>query len=415
MPRYSKTPKKSPKKSPKKTPKKTPTKQNTAQAPPKPAPVVFQPPDPKPDKTAAEKIIIRLINDNSFSRTKNTLINDGEYSMKSRLITYYIPPEYQKNIEFLNRVFTRVRGHFIDMNQSIETIIGRLNEPENLEEKNKVLRGQLSERSPIFEGIPRNILNSEDSLEYVMNSVQNILKVNDRFEKKSAKVNSKPKHSINSNFSEEERNVINSLAEHPETVDYLIQLKQAPDFDTKYHDLGLDVRDKELLKSIASKLSITNLKSIILERIRKKDIEKDKEINPDAEKQKIKKLKKLMNTADTELQRKKLQQKINKLKEVKQQKQALKYINDLTDDLTKKLTLESNPITSYNLSSYIPKKTIPLYVRNKDGPGYHRITPAEITALKNDPSGDYYEGEGVKYRGFYPMGFKVDKNGFFHH
>lgn len=412
MPRYSKTPKKSPKKTP------TKSKQNTTQAPLKPAPVVVQPPDPnpdiKPDITAAENIIVRLINDNSFSRTKNKLINDGVYSMNSRLITY-IPPEYKKNIEFLNRVFSMVRSHFIDMNQSIKTIIGRLNEPENLEEKNKVLRGQISERSPIFNGISRDILNSEDSLEYVMNSVQKQLILQKRIENKSSNVKSAQQEIKKSNFSEEERNVINSLAEHPETVDLIIKLKQAPNFDKEYDNLKLDVRDKDLLKSIASKLTITNLKSIILERIRKKDKEKDKEINPDAEKQKIKKLKKLMNTADTELQRKKLQQKINKLKEVKQQKQVLQHINELTKDPTKKLTLESNPITSYNLSSYIPKKTIPLYVRNKDGPGYHRITPAEINALRNDPSGDYYEGEGVKYKGFYPMGFKVDKNGFFHH
>ena len=47
------------------------------------------------------------------------------------------------------------------------------------------------------------------------------------------------------------------------------------------------------------------------------------------------------------------------------------------------------------LNSFIPKKQIPLFVKDIDGPGYHKITMEEINALKNDPSGDFYTGEGI--------------------
>ena len=46
--------------------------------------------------------------------------------------------------------------------------------------------------------------------------------------------------------------------------------------------------------------------------------------------------------------------------------------------------------------SYIPQKFIPLFLQGPDGT-YHKITNEEIEALKNDPTGDYYDGSGNKY------------------
>lgn len=46
--------------------------------------------------------------------------------------------------------------------------------------------------------------------------------------------------------------------------------------------------------------------------------------------------------------------------------------------------------------SYIPQKFIPLFLQGPDG-SYHKITNEEIEALKNDPTGDYYDGSGNKY------------------
>lgn len=68
------------------------------------------------------------------------------------------------------------------------------------------------------------------------------------------------------------------------------------------------------------------------------------------------------------------------------------------EDYYKKLTngQKMHYVEPAKLNSYIPNKFIPLYIKNKDGPGYHRITSEEIQALKNDPSGDYYTGEGLK-------------------
>ena len=56
---------------------------------------------------------------------------------------------------------------------------------------------------------------------------------------------------------------------------------------------------------------------------------------------------------------------------------------------------------SVQLNSYVPDKFIPLFIKNKDGPGYHRITPDEIQALKNDENGAYYTGEGIDYDKIY--------------
>lgn len=75
-----------------------------------------------------------------------------------------------------------------------------------------------------------------------------------------------------------------------------------------------------------------------------------------------------------------------------------KIKNIYVEDYYKKLThgQKMHYVEPAKLNSYIPNKFIPLYIKNKIGPGYHRITGEEIQALKNDPSGEYYTGEGLK-------------------
>ena len=67
------------------------------------------------------------------------------------------------------------------------------------------------------------------------------------------------------------------------------------------------------------------------------------------------------------------------------------------EDYYKKLTngQKMHYVEPAKLNSYVPNKFIPLYIKNKDGPGYHRITSEEIQALKNEASGDYYDGNGI--------------------
>ena len=59
------------------------------------------------------------------------------------------------------------------------------------------------------------------------------------------------------------------------------------------------------------------------------------------------------------------------------------------------------------MNSKIPDQFIPLFIKNKDGPGYHRITAEEAQELKNDTSGKYYSGEGIDYNKIYDY---VEKN-----
>ena len=113
--------------------------------------------------------------------------------------------------------------------------------------------------------------------------------------------------------------------------------------------------------------------------------------------QKLEKIKKKIKKLDYEIEFPK--------NELEKQK-AIKLRNELKDKMKrlsesnnyKQLTGITNKDYEYKpaqLNSFIPKKQIPLFVKDIDGPGYHKITMEEINALKNDPSGDFYTGEGI--------------------
>lgn len=109
---------------------------------------------------------------------------------------------------------------------------------------------------------------------------------------------------------------------------------------------------------------------------------------------KLKELEYIIEFPKNELEKKKaLQMKKNIEKKIKDIYVKDIYKNKITNG-------EKLPdINQAQLNSYIPTKQIPLFVKNSDGPGFHRITPEEIQALKNDPSGDYYEGNGLIKKG----------------
>ena len=98
-------------------------------------------------------------------------------------------------------------------------------------------------------------------------------------------------------------------------------------------------------------------------------------------------LKQLKNTIEsvssTNLEKKKAKRKYDKkLKEYKFYNNIMNAYNPYIEPPEKQ--------------SYIPQKFIPLFLQGPDG-SYHKITNEEIEALKNDPTGDYYDGSGNKY------------------
>ncbi len=98
-------------------------------------------------------------------------------------------------------------------------------------------------------------------------------------------------------------------------------------------------------------------------------------------------LKQLKNTIEsvssTNLEKKKAKRKYDKkLKEYK-------FYDNIRN-------VDKSYIEPVEKQSYIPQKFIPLFLQGPDGT-YHKITNEEIEALKNDPTGDYYDGSGNKY------------------
>lgn len=98
-------------------------------------------------------------------------------------------------------------------------------------------------------------------------------------------------------------------------------------------------------------------------------------------------LKQLKNTIEsvssTNLEKKKAKRKYDKkLKEYK-------FYNNIRN-------LDNPFIEPVEKQSYIPQKFIPLFLQGPNGT-YHKITNKEIELLKNDPTGDYYDGSGNKY------------------
>lgn len=126
---------------------------------------------------------------------------------------------------------------------------------------------------------------------------------------------------------------------------------------------------------------------------------------------KIQELNYVINFPKNELQRKKA---MKMKKDIEKQIKKI-YLKDFYEKFT-----EGQQKLNYiepQKESYISNKNIPLYVKNKDGPGYHRITSEEIIAFKNDPSGDYYDGTGrnktINYNDFEHSGYKLGKDGKF--
>lgn len=107
-------------------------------------------------------------------------------------------------------------------------------------------------------------------------------------------------------------------------------------------------------------------------------------------KNKIKELDYTIEFPKNELEKKKAMRKKQEIKD---------KIERLTkQSLYKKLTKKDTNIynnSSAELNSYVPNKSIPLFVKNANDNGFHRITMEEINALKNDPSGDFYDGTGI--------------------
>lgn len=126
---------------------------------------------------------------------------------------------------------------------------------------------------------------------------------------------------------------------------------------------------------------------------------------------KIQELNYVINFPKNELQRKKAMQMKKEIEKNIKKIYMKDFYNKITNGQQKLKYIEPQK------EPYISNRNIPLYVKNKDGPGYHRITSEEIIAFKNDPSGDYYDGTGrnktINYNDFEHSGYKLGKDGKF--
>ena len=152
----------------------------------------------------------------------------------------------------------------------------------------------------------------------------------------------------------------------------------------KYDDEHLSDEIKKYIKENLNKFIET-----------KYEITKGKYIDKPSDKifqytKKLQKLEYLIKFPRNELERKKAIQMKNDIEEKIKKEYMKQYY--------KKLDTNDNfhYVQPAQLNSYVPNKFIPLYVKNKFEPGYHRITGEEIAALKQDTSGDYYEGNGIE-------------------
>ena len=206
------------------------------------------------------------------------------------------------------------------------------------------------------------------------------------------------------NLPSDSKILLKDLKHNTSLTKRLIRLKGANNFDIQYEKEKLPKVDKELYKKIVDSFDYEKLKD--LRRFQLKEVDKKmnsaRQYKTDKEIKKITELKKALELAPNELTKKKLQRKIDKLKDIKDQKILITDTNKLIQNPEDKLNFENTPlINNTELNSYIPKKFIPLFVKNKNGPGYHRITPSEAQQLKNDPSGDYYDGYGIDYNNIF--------------
>lgn len=180
----------------------------------------------------------------------------------------------------------------------------------------------------------------------------------------------------------------------------LIKLKTAKNFDQTYNTIELPIHKKDYYKNLVNNITLDELKQFREYQLKNVDkkMENARDSKLDKENKKLKILKVALENAENELQKKKIQRKIDKVKDIRNQKRLINDMNKNIMDENKKLNLQNTPLIDHTeLSSYIPKKFIPLFVKNKNGPGYHRITGTEVQKLKNDPSGDYYDGYGIPY------------------
>ncbi len=105
---------------------------------------------------------------------------------------------------------------------------------------------------------------------------------------------------------------------------------------------------------------------------------------------KLKQLEYMIKFPRNELERKKAIEMKKDIEEQMKKYYMMQYYKDLkTND-------KLHYVEPAQLNSYVPNKFIPLYVKNKGMPGYHRITGEEIALLKQDPSGQYYDGNGIE-------------------
>ena len=170
--------------------------------------------------------------------------------------------------------------------------------------------------------------------------------------------------------------------------------------DEKLTELQKDYINQNLLKFIDAIYEIKN------NNITSNATQKTEPLN-----KKIQELNYVINFPKNELQRKKA---MKMKKDIEKQIKKI-YLKEIYENYT-----EGQQKLKYiepQKESYISNKNIPLYVKNKDGPGYHRITSEEIIAFKNDPSGDYYDGTGrnktINYNDFEHSGYKLGKDGKF--
>lgn len=176
----------------------------------------------------------------------------------------------------------------------------------------------------------------------------------------------------------------------------LIKLKTAKNFDQTYNTIELPIHKKDYYKNLINNITLDELKQFREYQLKNVDekMENARDSKLDKENKKLKILKAALENAENELQKKKIQRKIDKVKDVKQQKKLRIDMNKIIENPDKKL--KNNIVDNVSMNSYIPNKFIPLYIKNKNGPGFHKITGEEIAELKKDPSGDYYDGTGIQ-------------------
>ena len=244
-----------------------------------------------------------------------------------------------------------------------------------------------------------------------LNGLKNIKKIDEEYDLNNYNDDYIEEYGLNE---EEKKQALQEIKKNKTLLETMIRMKTAhkPEnfiFDEFYKNIQknqgqypnypqLKEEDFDKYEYLFNKLSVSDLKDLLSDRLHgtEAQMEKLRDLQGNTEKKKIKLLKEQLLKAPNELEKMKLQRQIDKLKDIKHQKKLITTFNKSVNETGEKLNLDNTPLVNNTMtSSYVPKKFIPLFVKNEDGNGYHRITAAEIKKLKNDPSGDYYTGEGI--------------------